>query len=373
MTGSDGINSYQAVIGAPDYRRVGERDGQVYFYSFRWNSQGGDINTEWTKDDTQLDYDSTPFSKFGATLSVTGDSKTIAVGAPNHGDLNQGAVRVFSQVRPLEWEIITIPHGYDETEYEANCGSSVSFDDSGKYLAIGCPNAFVDGQYNVGKVKIWKRGEKDVEGNYIWKFKELLGGNEGDMFGSAVKLSNLEDGIIFLAVGAPKRTPDDDPGLLNAGRVSVYYNTGEEDWETAGLELDGLSFDGRFGSSIDLADSGHTVIAGAPEGGYAKIYQLAHTAPPTPSPTYSVGSIEMKQRSSVWMVFFITIFSFGLLGVVFAYMKKLRESRSTFSGLSTADEHGSEMTHYAPRPASTPMPPSSPSPAAAEGDLPDVI
>jgi len=333
---ANGQNTYRAIIGSPGARASGAKIGLVSIYEYK-NSYTNP-NSEWTLIDTIRDIDPSPFSNFGATFDVTSDLKTIAIGAPNHGTLDQGAVRIYSVDDEGRWKSVVAQTDSQQHDKDNNCGTSVTIDASGKYLAYGCPGYMVNEMYKAGQVIILTR-KASSNGNISWvRTDHIFGENEGDNYGTSVQLSDLQDGVVYLAIGAPNNTPENDLARRNAGHVRVYYNSYDGSWLKAGLDIDGLSSNNQFGASVDISGMGHTVIAGAPEGGYAKIYNLAFTAPPSPAPTMSPDNLEMKKRSSVWMVFMITVFSFGMLAAIFTFMMKSRQrNNNSFSGVQTEE------------------------------------
>ena len=82
------------------------------------------------------------------------------------------------------------------------------------------------------------------------------GENEGDFFGGAVEVADINgDGSPDIVIGAPGV---DINGSLNVGRVYVFFNDGNGNFETSALNAD-LIIDGEnegdeFGSALVLAD-----------------------------------------------------------------------------------------------------------------------
>ena len=346
---------YMIAIGAPGAKEGNAKRGKVYIYSFSWQSDLDGVEyLDWRLEHEFLDeLSSQTYSEFGSSLSMTDDSNMIAIGAPKDGDNSQGAVRVYSQETTTGWVQQTIvPSGPEHHNAGDGCGTSVSFDSSGKFLAYGCSTANEDPKFKVGKVKIITRTiEPDLSMTYV-ESQELFGEHGGDHFGSAVSMSNLKDGTVFLAIGAPNNSKSMDLEYQNAGHMRVYYHSslipgsGSESWYQAGLDVDGLNSGDLLGSYVAINAEGHTAIVGAPDGGYAKIYQLAFTAPPSPAPTpFDIAGA--GRETSVAMVSLITIiFALGLLAAAFIFMQKIRKRRS-FDGVSTS-EGGHEMISQSP-------------------------
>jgi hypothetical protein len=336
-------------IGAPGNSEV----GKVYLYTFAWS-----VTVLWTKSTTITDTDPFPFSRFGSSISMTKDTKNIAIGAPNHGDGYPGAIRVFNRDNDEKtWEPVALPSNIVDThEINNKCGTSVSFEKTGKYLAYGCPEATISDKFSVGKVNVLRNTKNSDDGTLTWTNNVLVGEKEGDLFGSSIQLSDLTtDGNIFIAIGAPKNSPTRK--TRNAGHIRVYYS--EEDsntWKQAGLDVNGLSSNDLLGSSVGISAEGHVVVSGAPDGGYAKIYLLDTTAPPSLAPTLPPVNLDEKRRSSVWIVFVISIFSSVLIFASFMLLAKLRRRGksydSSLQGIRTRDiedDVGTEMTTTRPK------------------------
>ncbi len=370
------IDSYQLAAGAPGARTDGKTIGKVYFYNFEWDLKRQSL--DWTPkgfivpkepgtDNQALDAKFT-YSDFGSSISMTGDSEMILVGAPRYGDYEEGAAILYKHVQgTLTWlEIASFVVDNPTLSYDYKCGTSVSIDWSGKYLAYGCPGASSQSGslLQVGKVETYMEMD-DPDGSQAWEKKQALyGEEEGDLSGTSIQLSKLNDGHIFLAIGAPKNSPTkNDLVVEDAGHVRVYYGrTGVSYWERAGLDVDGTAADDRYGSSVAISSQGHIVAAGAPDGGYAKIFQLAFTAPPTPGPTMAphgnggggdnLDKDFSRKSASVWFVFFISIFAIGVIFALFLVGKKMRERGSTtgFSNVNTQDDGGLRGTEMVANP-----------------------
>jgi len=353
--------------------------GKVYFYDFEWEVGRKTLDWNPTGDITPTVPGGNPelnarfsYSDFGASISMTGNSQTILVGAPKYGDNDEGIVLLYNQIKvsgTIEWdEVQDFEVTNPQSSYEYNCGSAVSIDWSGNYVAYGCPGSASDPSntseslFQAGCVHTYMKAP--TTGN-VWELKDVVyGEGEGDRAGSAVRLSKLDDGHIFMAVGAPKNSPladFDNTGkdVQEAGHVRVYFSkAGIEPWEQAGLDVDGLSADDHYGSSVAISNKGHILAAGAPDGGYAKVYLLDYTAPPTPGPTVGSGSNGggsgggggsgsgsgsldkdfQRSSTSVWFVFFISIFAIGTIFALFLAGKKMRERGSgSFTNVSTQD------------------------------------
>jgi len=201
---------------------------------------------------------------------MTGDSRMVLVGAPKYGNYREGHVALFEKIEGTqEWKMVNdFPVDNPENCYEYKCGTSVSIDFSGNYLAYGCPGASSSGgtKLEVGQVHTYYKAAKpSTPANFVWEVKQILYGEaEGDLSGTSIMLSELQDGDIFLAIGAPKNSPRVNGDILDdAGHVRVYYSNIEKDnWNKAGLDVDGLAEGARYGSLVAISTTGRTVVGG---------------------------------------------------------------------------------------------------------------
>ena len=333
--------TYFVVIGAPDSGGDGQEAGLVYLYKF--TNVEDQANLDWKREVLITDDDPFPLAKFGASVSMTSDSKMIAIGAPKHGGSRAGAVRIFRKDENDhgDWKQMDLPNNMNTHYSGENCGASVSIDPSGQYIAFGCPTASIGYGKRTGRVKILQRNTA-FNGTITWSNEEIVGEDQDNLFGTSVMLSTVINGHVFLIVGAPEnaRLGDGNEIIENSGHVQVYYNTDEGEFTQAGLDIEGLDRDDMFGSSVAISGEGHVVVSGAPDGGYAKIFKLDYTAPPTPGPTSYVNEeeLEKKRENSVWIVFIISAFSFVALAMSFALMKSLRRRRQ-FKNVRTNEDN----------------------------------
>ncbi len=352
--------------------------GAVYVYQYAWkNDDTSSKNLEWQFIDKIIDNQPFPYAQFGASISLSDDSNSLLVGAPFHGSDDQGIVRLFQRNDGEDqYTQMTLPDDIDLIPTGENCGTSVSISKDGSHIAYGCPKASSSLGPNIGKVKILKKKmnvESDGSMSMTWIRSEIVGEARSNLFGTSVMLSNDIDGTMFVAIGGPSnaRLDEKDQLLVNTGHVQVFYNVNDRDWEQAGFDMEGLEAGDRFGSSVAISGDGHIIIGGAPYGsGYAKIYKLDYTAPPTPAPTYHPLSLEKKKENSVWIVFLISTFSFLTLGMVLVLMKSLRNRRNqNFTGVRT-DEDGLEMAGSDMQTASVEM---RPNVVSSSGESVDII
>ena len=202
-------------IGAPQNDGTAVNAGHVRVYE--WN---GSI---WIQKGADLDGESpTDFS--GASISLSTDGSTLAIGAAN----NDGTGSNAGHVRIYEWSGSAWVLKGADIDGEATgdlSGSSVSLSTNGNILAIGAPNNDGSG-LNEGHVRVYEW----IGSAWIQKGADIDGESADDLSGYTVSLST--DGNT-VAIGAPYN----DGNGSDAGHVRVY------DVNTIGInELEAGSF-----------------------------------------------------------------------------------------------------------------------------------
>ena len=206
-------------------------------------------------------------TRFGASLGISYDGSTIAVGAPEENG-EAGAVRIF--IRGMtggvtDWtEQVTLEPG--DIEAGDEFGDSVALDDTGDILAVGAPqdNGASDVDIDSGAVYVFTRnGDTWTQQTTVLRSQDPTRnvGDEGN-FGNSVALNS--NGLI-LAVGAPA-----DPVELQnrVGRVHVFSRSSVTDvWGTPSTVLAGENPDSGnlFGASIALNAVGDILAIGSSE------------------------------------------------------------------------------------------------------------
>ena len=139
--------------------------------------------------------------RYGFSVALSSDGNTLALGSPGE-NFNTGAVRVFRKSSG-QWTIVTMldgtGNGFDEGD---QFGHAVAISGDGRTVAVGAPYSAGFSTPRVkeqGEVLVWsdKAGTEKIM-NYLPK--NLKGGAEGDRFGWSVSLD--KDGEV-MAVGAP--------------------------------------------------------------------------------------------------------------------------------------------------------------------------
>ena len=215
-----------------DYRgraRVFSWDGST------WSQLGGDLlgNAE---DDN-----------FGASIALSADGRTVAVGAPG-GNSGNGQVRVFS-FDGNEWtqDGQSINGGSGD-----RAGYSVAVSSDGTTVAFGAPFNDSD-ENNAGQVRVFS-----FDGtSWTQDGGDIYGTAAGDVAGWSVALSSDGERV---AVGAPRH--DSRKGQT---RILDFDGTS---WTQVGSDIDGQEADDDLGVAVSLSADGRTVAVGAiPDGG----------------------------------------------------------------------------------------------------------
>jgi hypothetical protein len=250
------------------------------------------------------------FSRFGWSVSISGDGNTIAVGVPfddRESNSDQGSTYIYWR-SGRQWVLQEKVTSTDGVAFD-RFGWSVSISSDGNTMAVGAPFNKISGTSEQGSAYVFVRNS----GKWIQQQKLTVSdGSDGDRFGWAVSISS--DGNIIV-IGAP---------LVNVGGrsdqgSSYVFVRSKEQWiqQQKLTALDG-SADDNFGQSVSINGSGNLMVSGAPEKNIAmkasqgSVYVLFEGLIP------NFTSIE-------WSGIVLTVFSaFGFL----YYMRKRRKGKS---------------------------------------------
>lgn len=220
---------------------------------FQWNG------SDWTQQGSAIKGD-TAGDFLGASVSLSDDGQSIAVGSPYFGpytstNYSYGLVKVFYW-NGSDWELRGTPIRGD---FYADQAHIVSLSASGLHVAIGAKYSSYAGHWS-GQVRVfqWSGSEWQQVGLSIY------GEAADDESGSDVSIS--DDGST-VAIGAPR---NDDNGNLS-GQVRVYHWDGSA-WVLRGGDIDGAGISDSFGASVSLSGDGNTLAVGAPEDGYGSVW-----------------------------------------------------------------------------------------------------
>ena len=289
--------------------------------------------------------------RFGSSLGVS-EVGSLAVGAP-FANNSKGVVKMFNyNALDKTWD----PEGKEVWGKHPGdkCGTSVAMSRKGEHVIIGSPHWEHDGKKHSGAIIVLKYSSPDSE--WFEVGSEIVG-EEGDEFGTAVDIS--DDGT-RIAVGSPTSGSMDDK---ESGHISVYhYKKEETKWTLSDAKIKGKGEFAHQGYSVSVSGDGTEVIAGAPMRGYASVYTLASTAPPTMAPSTANerkhkgaehGDHQKKKRgnngnntgpTNGFGTFVLVIFIVGVVGAsgFFAtkgviYLHQKRKTRTSFQPAPNTD------------------------------------
>ena len=202
-----------------------------------WNQLGIDLYGEAGGD------------KSGWSVSLSADSKTVAIGASgnNENGTDSGHVRVYN-FNGTGW---VQKGGNIIGEFaDDQSGYSVSLNDNGTIVAIGA--IYNDGTgSNSGHVRVYNFNN----GSWDQLGADIDGEIAGDQSGYSVSLS--DDGTT-VAIGAKYNGGNG----YSSGHVRVY-ELNDTNWVQKGTDIDGEAVDDWSGSSVSLSADGTTVAIGA--------------------------------------------------------------------------------------------------------------
>ena len=212
----------------------------------RWGQIGEDI-------DGELDY-----GYFGVSVSLSADGSTIAIGAKyndDNGDAS-GQVKVYRiDSEGSSWErLVQSIYGDNAGDW---FGASVSLSPDGNTLAIGAPGYREDDD-RPGYVRAFSLESSLNTGSWIQIGQDIIGEANGDEFGFSVSLSG--DGKI-LAVGA--RDADGNGDYLGHVKV-YQMDDSVSGWMQLSDDIDGEAAYDHSGWSVSLSADGNTVAISSP-------------------------------------------------------------------------------------------------------------
>ena len=250
---------------------AGDRSGNVRV--FRYDSGKPKLyetDGSWTKIGDISGEDSTAL--FGVSISLDGDGKRLAVGAPYHDSdaldalgeplRKAGRVRVF-EYEGTEWKRLGQP--LDGTSPSDWFGWSVSISSAGTTLAVGAIR-----NISGGYVRVFELEEHDDASSVKWNqlgedLHSISPEKETRMdirYGHAVALSDNGGRIV---VGSPN---SDNEGALNAGMAVIYErssdNTQTNVWSILGDAIFGRKDGSELGWDVAISGDATLVVLGSP-------------------------------------------------------------------------------------------------------------
>jgi len=197
------------------------------------------------------------YGRSGASISLSADGLTVAVGAPNGAGQDAGYARVL-QWSPASSAWVQLGADVQGAQLYDLTGAAVALSGDGRVLAVGSPKwspvASTDINYR-GRVRVhvwdgvgWAPRGAAVEGACIRCVHEYSG--------ASVALN--DDGTV-LAVGAPFN----DMAGSSSGTARVFVWDGTA-WRQAGQDLRGRQSFELGGATVALSASGAVVALGGP-------------------------------------------------------------------------------------------------------------
>jgi hypothetical protein len=232
--------------------------GSVRIYQWSgtaWTQLGQDI--VGTADNTQ----------FGNAVSLSSTGFTIAIGG-----FQRNLVRVF-QFASNVWTQV----GADIVG-TGGAGSSVSISADGLTVAIGAPNAYINGGQDTGQTRVYKY----ISSAWTQLGQDLIGEAASNRSGFSLELS--ADGTIVV-IGAHYNDGTNPNGTIRymSGHARIYKYANST-WTQLGQDIDGENYYDMSGWSVAISDDGTIVAIGAPRNttgattynGHARIYKYAN-------------------------------------------------------------------------------------------------
>ncbi|GFH58811.1 hypothetical protein CTEN210_15287 [Chaetoceros tenuissimus] len=230
------------VVGAP-YMNGDKGAVKVYKFDYIWELMGeihGEVNV----------------GRAGHSVSISGDGKTIASGAPESND-GFGRVSMWKWNESVQqWKPAGEGHNIDGTQ-KMFLGGSVSVNYDGTRVVIGAklmtPSiGGVEYEYG-GGVEVY-----DFDNNSWRKNSETIHGDKDfSHFGHSVDISYSGNRIIVGAYSENK----------SSGKVFVFEldNTFFQDWKLLGQEILKDSEDSKLGSDVSISGTGDVIAISAPD------------------------------------------------------------------------------------------------------------
>ncbi|MEM9461308.1 MAG: DUF4215 domain-containing protein [Myxococcota bacterium] len=225
---------------------------------------------------------SVDFSDDGNTLAVgargeDSGAKEIDGDQADDSEFFAGAVYIFVRNGANEWSQQAYLKA-SNTEENDRFGSSVALSGDGKTLAVGAifedsGEMVIDGEQSdnsaqdAGAVYVFVRNDMDQWSQQV--YLKASNADVGDEFGHRVALSGDGDTLAVSALEeASNATEINGDGtnnsLILSGAVYVFVRNGMDQWsEQAYVKASNTGWNDQFGHSIALADDGNTLAVGA--------------------------------------------------------------------------------------------------------------
>jgi len=219
----------------------------------------GEDEDAWSQVGT--DIDGKICDRFGYDVELSADGMTLVVGAPGR-DYYTGYARFLKfNTDSGDWNDFTdLINGLNAGD---SAGDAVALSADGEIVAVGSPRSGVNGYYT-GHVQVFVNDNN----NWVQRGQNIEGENaeNNDYSGNGLALS--ADGNI-LAIGALNNNGPPGGDTYYVGHVRVYeYSEENKVWIQLGNDLDGDSSCNYYGENIDLSADGYTILIGADNGAY---------------------------------------------------------------------------------------------------------
>ena len=210
----------------------------------------------WTQFQKIVASDGAASDHFGASVSVSRDGSTIAVGSPyDDTTTDQGAAYIFEKVGGTWTQVQKIVQS-DTLANTSFGGTGVELTDDGTTILVGA--SFHDtGGTNTGRAYIF-----DKAANGTWSQTQILRASNGgasDQFASSIGISG--DGTV-ICCGAY----GEDTGATNKGAAYIFVKSAAGAWsqtETQFIQAsDGTTSD-SFGLGVSVSQNGDRILVGA--------------------------------------------------------------------------------------------------------------
>lgn len=176
-----------------------------------------------------------------------------------------GQVQVYQSIgNPASW--VPLGQALEGRNGTDQFGFRVAFNDAGTLLAVSDPRRWGPNGRKSGTARVFGL---DQNNEWVQVGQELVGKAQNDVFGVSLDLSG--DGTT-LAVGTNMH---DGADVGFSGGIWVYrLDSSGQVWEQVGQSLYGTDFFDYFGWDVSLSTDGNTLAAGAPRGGYVRVFDL---------------------------------------------------------------------------------------------------
>lgn len=222
--------------------------------------------------------------RFGETIALSGDGKTLAIGATSDSLAVSGILKYMASSMPVCFEYY--PSSSSSTSSTSSSSSSTS---SSSSSSSSSSTSSYKGGTNSGSVHIFVRRE---DGWMQESFVKNSNAQQGDAFGTSIALSTDGNTLVVGAIGEDSQAkgvngnqadnscyyPDKDSlYVLDLACEDAFYETyglnngaayvftrSSGDWvQEAYLKPASTFFTTLFGSSVDISGDGNTLAVGA--------------------------------------------------------------------------------------------------------------